>query len=141
MNGDRCFLLVVAINGPPSDPKSLGGEQHVDIESHGIRGGPAHLSRLSPQLRRKAKGIVGKWHIPVRGGVHEGVKAGDSNSLVSPQKFAFDLVIDDGRNHNAGTREKTVFEPVRYCDDFLAALRLRYQAERSGIEEKNVAHG
>jgi hypothetical protein len=99
------------------------------------------LSRLSPQLRRKAKGVVSKWHIPVRGGVHERIKAGDSNSLVSPQKFAFDLVIDDGRNHNASTGGKTIPEPVRYRDYFMTALWLRYQAERSRVEEKNVAHG
>ena len=77
----------------------------------------------------------------VRGGVHECVQAGNPNGLVRPQKFALDLVIDDCRHHNASTRKKTIFEPVCYRDDFMAALWLRYQAERTGIEEKNVAHG
>jgi hypothetical protein len=39
------------------------------------------------------------------------------------------------------TKDKAILEPVRYRDYFMTALRLRYQAERTGIEEKNVAHG
>ncbi len=119
----------------------MGGQQNIDIESRSIRRWSAGSSGLSPQFRRKAKGIIGQWDVSVWGGVHECVKTGDSNSLVSPQKFALDLVIDDGRNHNASTRNKTILEPVRYRDYFMTALWLRYQAERTGIEEKNVAHG
>ena len=36
---------------------------------------------------------------------------------------------------------KAVLKPVCDRDDFMAALRLRYQAERPGIKEKNIAHG
>jgi hypothetical protein len=89
-----------------------------------------------PITRRKAKGIVSKWHVAVRGGVPERVKAGDSNSLVSPQKFALDLVINDCWHQNAGAREKTIFEPVRYRDYFMTALWLRYQAEGTRIRGK-----
>jgi hypothetical protein len=119
----------------------LGRQQNIDIEGHGIRCWSASSSGLSPQFRREAKGVIGQRDVSVWGGVHECVKAGDSNSLVSPQKFAFDLVIDDGRNHNSSTGNKTILEPVRYRDYFMTALSLRYQAQRSGIEEKNVAHG
>ena len=121
--------------------ESLRGQQYIDIESRGVRCRSASSPGLSPQFRRKAKGIIGQWNVSVWGGVNECVKAGDSNSLVSPQKFALDLVIDDGRNHNASAGNKTILEPVRYRDNFMTTLWLRYQAERTRIEEKNVAHG
>jgi hypothetical protein len=104
-------------------------------------GQPVRLARLSPQFGCKTEGVIGQWDVPVWGGIHECVQTGNSNSLVSPQKFALDLVIDDCRHENASASTKTVLEPVCYCDDFTAALWLRYQAERTGIEEKNVAHG
>jgi hypothetical protein len=36
--------------------------------------------------------------------------------------------------------DMTILEPVCYRDYFMTALWLRYQAERTGIEEKNVVH-
>ena len=116
------------------------GQQYINVEGHPVCRRSPNSSGVRPQLRRKTEGIVGERKVPVRGGVHECVKAGDSNSLVSPQKFALDLVIDDGRNHNASTGNKTILEPVRDGDHFLAALRLRYQAELARIEKKNVVH-
>ena len=85
--------------------------------------------------------ITSQWDAPVRSRIHLGVQTAFPDGLTRPQQFALDLVINDCWHENAGTREKTVFEGVCYCDDFVATLWLRYQGERSGIEEKNVAHG
>ncbi len=120
------FEIGCCDNGGTPDAESLGGEQHIDIKSRGIRRGSSGSSGLSPQFRSKAKGVIGQRDVSVWGGVHECVEAGDSNSLVSPQKFALDLVIDDGGNHNASTGNKTILEPVRYRDYFMTALWLRY---------------
>ena len=128
-------------NGRTAFAESLRGQEYIDIESRGICRRSACSSGLSPQFCCKAEGIIGQWDVPVGVGVHESVKAGNTNGLVRPQKFALDLVVNECWHQNAGAREKTIFEPVRYCDDFVATLWLRYQAERSGIEEKNVAHG
>ena len=72
--------------------------------------------------------------------IHEHVQTAYPDDLIRPQKFALDLVINDCWHQNSGAREKTVFEPVCNCDDFVTTLWLRYQAERARIEEKNVAH-
>ena len=103
--------------------------------------GSANSSGLSPQFRCKAKGIIGQRDVPISSGVHECVQTSDPNGLIRPQQFALDLVIHDCRHKNAGTRNETVLEPVRYCDDFMAALGLSDETERSRIEQKNVAHG
>ena len=127
--------------GRTAQTESLGGQQHVDIESRGICRGSAYSSRLGPQFRCKAKRIVSPWDVPIRRGVHECIKAGNTNRFVHPQELAFDLVIDNSRYHNVSARAKAVLEPICDRDDLMATLWLRYQTERPRIKEKNVAHG
>jgi hypothetical protein len=45
--------------------ESLGGKQHIDIQSGRVRCGSSSLARLSPQLRREAKGIIRQWYIAI----------------------------------------------------------------------------
>lgn len=121
--------------------ESLRGQQYIDVEGCGVRCWPASSSGLGPQFRRKVKSIIGEWDVPVGGGVHECVQASNPNDLIRPQQFALDFVIHDCRHENASARTETVLQPIRYCDDFLAALWLSDEAERPRIKQKNVAHG
>ena len=54
------------------------------IESGRVRRRSAISSGLSPQFRCKAKGIIGQWDVPVRGGVHECVQTGNPTRLIRP---------------------------------------------------------
>lgn len=128
-------------NGRTYDAESLRSQQHINIESGGIRCWSASPSGLSPQFRPKAKDIIGQWKVPVWRSVHECVQTGNPNDLVRPQQFPLDLVIHDRRHENASARAETVPEPVRYCDDLMTALWLSDETKRPRIKEKNVAHG
>jgi hypothetical protein len=79
-NWDKCFGFVVAHDGRTAHPESLRGHP-VDEEGRRVRHRPASSSGLSPQLSREAKGVIGKWDVPVSGGVHECVKAAIPTSL------------------------------------------------------------
>ena len=83
----QMFRVGCRNNRRPSHSQTLRGEQHVDIESRDIGGRPSPLPGLGPQLRRKAKGIIRQWHVPVRGGVHECLKARDASGLVRARTY------------------------------------------------------
>src|SRR3569833_2164927 len=111
-------------------PEGLRGQQDIDIECCGIGCWSASPSGLGPQFRCKAKGIIGQWDVPVWGGVYECIQTGNSSGLIRPQQFALDLVIHDCRHENASAGTETVLQPVRYGNDFMAALWLRDETAR-----------
>lgn len=96
----------------------------------------ANSPGLCPQFCCKTKGVICQWEVPVRNGAHECVETCNADYLIRPQEFALDLVIHDCPHENAGPCTETVLEPVRYRDDFMAALWLGNETERPPSQAK-----
>jgi hypothetical protein len=114
---------------------------HVDTERFPVRGRPSSLAGLSPELRGEAKGLITERNLSMWRGVQQRIQAGNSESFVSSQKFAFNLLVDNGWHQDASAGAKAVLEPICYSDNFLATLRTCNETEWTRIEEKNIAHG
>ena len=100
------------------------------------------MSGLRPKFGCQSQGFIREWKVAPWSGADESVKPTDAESLLRPQQFSFELIVNNGWNDDAGSAVQTTREPVGDGDNLGAALRMGQETKWARIEEeKPRAHG